>query len=115
MEDYKTAYLIIRFDNYRKLKDIYEHVPVVLKPDIGDKGVMFHSHDFSERDPKLLDDLFNLNNNGYGNTSYYEVKYLIPERYYNRERLTKEEQIFSKKYSCMLPDNRTEFQMAWLT
>ena len=109
MEDYKTAYLIIRFNNYRKLKDIYEHVPVILKPDIGDKGIMLHSHDFSERDPKLLDDLFNFNNNGYGDTSYYEVKCLIPER------LTKEQHIFSKKYSCMLKDNRTEFQMAWLT
>lgn len=116
MKNYKTAYLIIRFNRFNehmKLKEVYNYAQVVLKPDVGGKGIMIHSHDYSKRDIEVLRSLFD--GKLYGSAIYYEVKCLIPERFYNRERLLSHEHIFSKKYSCVLDDQRTEFHMAWLT
>ena len=117
---HKEKRLLIYVNKNNGLIDLVPNLSEILKPDIGGNGVFVNSHDYPEGEFSEYTEYFPDDISLLYSGCMYEVKFLIPIRYYNKHKLLGEESIFKKVYCgtrVVLVRNRNrnyDYKMVWM-
>lgn len=99
MDEYVEKSLIVSVSDFRALPLVVADIPNILEPDIGKKGIILKSHDYPDGNEVEIAKVMNKHQTfGWSSTVIYEVKFLVPTKYFTRQKLLSQTHIFEKIY-----------------